>query len=119
METFRPDRDEFDQSNCLDEGSEASFLQNNIRRYSGNVGDFNKPNTSYREYDFKSFTLDIDTNNKSERPEWGEGKYQGKKISILWCIFYILQSGIIITTSRVMRVACVISDTILNTRTES
>ena len=31
----------------------------------------------YKDYEFKSFTLDVDSNNKSERPEWGEGKYQG------------------------------------------
>ena len=32
----------------------------------------------YKDYEFKSFTLDMDSNNKSERPEWGEGKYQGE-----------------------------------------
>ena len=41
------------------------------------AGDFNKPNT-LKDYAFKSFTVDIDGVGKSERPEWGEGKYQGK-----------------------------------------
>ena len=41
------------------------------------AGDFNKPNT-FKDYAFKSFTVDIDGVGKSERPEWGEGKYQGK-----------------------------------------
>ena len=41
------------------------------------AGDFNKPNT-FKDYGFKSFTVDIDGVGKSERPEWGEGKYQGK-----------------------------------------
>ena len=49
-----------------------------FRRFSGNIGDFNKPNT-YKDYEFKSFSLDIDSGSKTEaRPEWGEGKYQGK-----------------------------------------
>ena len=78
LELFRPERDELDIGNCLDEEFETSFLQDNIRRFSGNIGDFNKPNT-YKDYEFKNFTLDVDNNNKSERPEWGEGKYQGEK----------------------------------------
>ena len=53
------------------------FLQQNIRRFSGNSGDFNKP-TTFKEFGFKSFTVDLDSLGKSERPEWGEGKYQGK-----------------------------------------
>ena len=70
LELFRPERDELDIGNCLDEEFETSFLQDNIRRFSGNIGDFNKPNT-YKDYEFKNFTLDVDNNNKSERPEWG------------------------------------------------
>jgi len=77
LELFRPERDDMDSGNCLDEGTNANFLQENIRRFSGNIEDFKKPNT-YKDYEFKSFTLDIDSGNKSERPEWGEGKYQGK-----------------------------------------
>ena len=50
-----------------------------MRRFSGNIGDFNKPDT-YRDYEFRSFTLDIDSGGKSERPEWGEGKYQGRRL---------------------------------------
>ena len=76
MELFRPERDELELGNVLDEGFNADFLQDNIRRFSGNIGDFNKPKT-YKDYEFRSFTLDIDSVSKSERPEWGEGKYQG------------------------------------------
>ena len=45
LELFRPERDELDLGNCLDDEFENSFLHNNIRRFSGNIGDFNKPNT--------------------------------------------------------------------------
>ena len=45
LELFRPDRDELDLGNCLDDEIENSFLHDNIRRFSGNIGDFNKPNT--------------------------------------------------------------------------
>ena len=79
LELFRPERDELELGNVLDEGFNADFLQDNIRRFSGNIGDFNKPRT-YKDYEFRSFTLDIDSVSKSERPEWGEGKYQGNII---------------------------------------
>lgn len=36
--------------------------------------------TLQQDYEFKSFTLDVDSNHKSERPEWGEGKYQGDTV---------------------------------------
>lgn len=75
---FRPERDDQDPSYCLDEGFGPDFLQDTVRRFSGNIGDFNKPDT-YRDYEFRSFTLDIDSGGKSERPEWGEGKYQGRR----------------------------------------
>ena len=45
LELFRPERDDLDLGNCLDDEIENSFLHNNIRRFSGNIGDFNKPNT--------------------------------------------------------------------------
>eukprot|EP00092_Neocalanus_flemingeri_P072503 GFUD01089255.1.p1 GENE.GFUD01089255.1~~GFUD01089255.1.p1 ORF type:complete len:533 (-),score=132.20 GFUD01089255.1:9-1607(-) len=78
LELFRPDREEVDLQCCSDEsGFGVDFLQQSIRRFSGNSGDFNKPNT-FKDYAFKSFTVDIDSVGKSERPEWGEGKYQGK-----------------------------------------
>ena len=78
LELFRPERDDQDPSYCLDEGFGPDFLQDTVRRFSGNIGDFNKPDT-YRDYEFRSFTLDIDSGGKSERPEWGEGKYQGRR----------------------------------------
>ena len=79
LELFRPERDDLDPSYCLDEGFGPDFLQETVRRFSGNIGDFNKPDT-YKDYEFRSFTLDIDSNGKSERPEWGEGKYQGRRL---------------------------------------
>lgn len=78
LELFRPERDDQDPSYCLDEGFGPDFLQETVRRFSGNIGDFNKPDT-YKDYEFRSFTLDIDSAGKSERPEWGEGKYQGRR----------------------------------------
>ena len=78
LEYFRPERDDQDPNYCLDEGSGPDFLQDTVRRFSGNIGDFNKPDT-YKDYEFRSFTLDIDSGGKSERPEWGEGKYQGRR----------------------------------------
>jgi len=79
LEFFRPDREEVDLNCCSDEaGFGVDFLQQSIRRFSGNKGDFNKPTNTFKEYAFKSFTVDIDSVGKSERPEWGEGKYQGK-----------------------------------------
>ena len=82
MELFRPERDELELGNVLDEGFNADFLQDNIRRFSGNIGDFSKPRT-YKDYEFRSFTLDIDSVSKSERPEWGEGKYQGNVVLLM------------------------------------
>ena len=84
MEFFRPDREELELVQCCadDSGFGADFLQQSIRRFSGNSGDFHKPNTyqqgQLKDYSFKSFTVDVDSVGKSERPEWGEGKYQGK-----------------------------------------
>ena len=79
MELFRPERGDQDPSYCLDEGFGPDFLQDTVRRFSGNIGDFNKPDT-YKDYEFRSFTLDTDSGGKSERPEWGEGKYQGRRL---------------------------------------
>ena len=84
LELFRPERDDQDPSYCLDEGFGPDFLQETVRRFSGNIGDFNKPDT-YKDYEFRSFTLDIDSAGKSERPEWGEGKYQGETVD-LFCL---------------------------------
>ena len=56
LELFRPERDELDLGNCLDEEFETSFLQENIRRFSGNIGDFNKPHT------YKVSNSNTDTN---------------------------------------------------------
>jgi len=79
LELYRHDTEEMELLQCCseDSGFGLDFLQQSIRRFSGNKGDFNKPNT-YLDYAFKSFTLDVDSLGKSERPEWGEGKYQGK-----------------------------------------
>ena len=65
LELFRPERDDQDPSYCLDEGFGPDFLQETVRRFSGNIGDFNKPD-SYKNYEFSSFTLDIDSAGKSE-----------------------------------------------------
>jgi len=84
LEFYRPDREELEVFQCCaeDSGFGLDFLQQSIRRFSGNSGDFNKPSTyqqgQLKDYAFKSFTLDVDSVGKSERPEWGEGKYQGK-----------------------------------------
>ena len=85
MELFRPERGDQDPSYCLDEGFGPDFLQDTVRRFSGNIGDFNKPYT-YRDYEFRSFTLDTDSGGKSERPEWGEGKYQGRRLMMLFSL---------------------------------
>ena len=51
LELFRPERDDQDPSYCLDEGFGPDFLQETVRRFSGNFGDFNKPD-SYKNYEF-------------------------------------------------------------------
>lgn len=79
LELYRHDSEDLELLHCCseDSGFGLDFLQQSIRRFSGNKGDFSKPST-YQDYAFKSFTLDVDSLGKSERPEWGEGKYQGK-----------------------------------------
>lgn len=58
-------------------GFGLDFLQQNIRRCSGSAKDLKKSGrVGEGEFSFKSFTLDPDIGGKSDRSEWGEGKYQ-------------------------------------------
>jgi len=82
LELYRQDKEESDaEIPCADDsGFGIDFLQQSIRRSSGNSGDFIKPDHYQRcrsnNLSLKSFTVDVDSVGKSERPEWGEGKYQ-------------------------------------------
>ena len=43
LELCRLERVDQDPRHCLDEGFGPDFLQETVRRFSGNIGDFNKP----------------------------------------------------------------------------
>ena len=75
LEFFRPEQEEQDDTMGADP---PNFLKPDIRRFSGNAKDFNKPKKERREDGFKSFSVDVDFASKSDRPEWAEGKYQKK-----------------------------------------
>jgi len=56
-------------------GHDADFLEYNLRRFSGNEHVVNRKKG---RLPFRHFTVDVDPSpsTKSERPEWGSGKYQ-------------------------------------------
>ena len=75
LEYFRPESEEQEDAMGADP---PNFLKPDIRRFSGNARDFDKPRKEKRVDDFRKFSLDVDFAAKSDRPEWAEGKYQRK-----------------------------------------